>query len=143
MEHLRVEERNEALSEIARQFTDYLEGQTGILVTQPEPGNHDSLRDSFERLDLALAQIADLASVYGADARADIEPLTVPTAALAGELLRSGIGGHWMEPAYEGDPTLMLVTAGGIALDLDGMARSALLSRQPSLSPLIEKLIPN
>jgi hypothetical protein len=133
--------RDARFAELARQFSDYLHGQTGIALEPPVSGQTVSLRQSIERLDLALAQIADLASVYGADHRSDIEPLTVPTAVLTGEYLRIGLGARWLEPAFEGDGSLMLVTPDGVAIDLDGLARSALMSQQPNLSALVERLI--
>lgn len=130
-----------AMEELARQFADYLRGQTGIELDFPEPGDRVHLQVCFERLDHALGQIADLASVYGADHRSDIEPLTIPTAALAGEFLRLGIHASWMEPAYEGDTNLMLVTIDGVALDMEGMSRSVLLSQSPALGKLVAPLI--
>jgi hypothetical protein len=133
--------RDTQFAELARQFSDYLHGQTGIMLELPVAGQPASLMQSIQRLDLALAQIADLASVYGADHRSDIEPLTVPTAVLTGEYLRIGLGAHWLEPAYEGDVSLLLVTRDGVAIDLDGLARSALMSQQPDLSALVERLI--
>lgn len=136
-----MDESQSMRQELAAQFSDYLRGQTGVELAMPAAGDPASLRASIERLDLALAQVADLAAVYGADQRSDIEPLTVPTAILAGEYLRIGLQGHWMEPAYEGDTTLMLVTPDGIALDMDGMARSVLMSQRPDLSALIEPLL--
>lgn len=136
-----LDDRNGQFEHLARQFADYLRGQTGIDMIAPLPGDVSSLRGSMERLDLALAQIADMASVYGADHRSDIEPLTVPTAVLAGEYLRIALDAHWLEPAFEGDSSLLLVTTDGVALDMDGLARSALMSRQPDLSSLIERLI--
>jgi hypothetical protein len=136
-----LSDRDEQFTALAKQFSDYLHGQTGIALEPPVAGEPASLRQSIERLDLALAQIADLASVYGADHRSDIEPLTVPTAVLTGEYLRIGIGAHWLEPAFDGDGSLLLVTPDGVAIDLDGLARSALLSQQPNLSALVERLI--
>ena len=136
-----MEEPTEHMQRLAGQFSRYLGDQTGVALEPPVPGDSASLRRSFERLDLALAQIADMASVYGSEQRSDIEPLTLPTAVLAGEYLRIGLSGRWMEPAYEGDTNLMLVTGEGVALDMDGMARTALLSPQPNLTALIEQLL--
>ena len=136
-----MQEHTSALEELARQFADYLRGQTGIELTFPEPGDRVNLLVCIERLDLALGQIADLASVYGADQRSDIEPLTIPTAVLAGEFLRLGIEATWMEPAYEGDTNLMLMTNDSVALDMEGMARSVLLSQSPALGKLLAPLI--
>lgn len=136
-----LDELSEQMESLAGQFSAYLTDQTGVVLESPRPGDRDSLRRSFERLDLALGQVADMASVYGSEQRSDIEPLTLPTAVLAGEYLRIGLHGRWMEPAYEGDTNLMLVTGGGVALDMDGMARTALLSPQPNLTAFIEKLL--
>ena len=134
-------ERDEQFAIAARQFADYLTAQTGVDLCPSLDGDEASLRASFAQLDIALAQISDLASVYGSDPRRDIEPLTVPTAVLVGELLRTGMGARWMEPAYEGDSSLMLVTRDGVALDLDGVARTALMSTQPNLSALLNRLL--
>ena len=136
-----MQERNEALSEYARGFAEYLAAQTGVQLTVPVSGDLDSLRMSFERLDLALGQIADLATIYGNDTRSDIEHLTAPTAVLIGEYLRAGLGARWLEPAFDGDDSLMLITADGIALDLGGVARTTLMSPQPSLAALVERLM--
>lgn len=127
--------------QLAEHYADYLHGQTGVHLVPPSAGNVESLRASFERLDIALAQLADLAAVYGAEHRSDIEPLTIPTAVLAGEYLRVGTAGRWMEPAFDGDTNLMLVTGDGVAVDMDGLARTALMSHQPALSALVERLI--
>lgn len=128
-------------AEVARQYAAYLRDQTGVEVAAPEPGDVALLRAHFELLDLALGQIADLASIYGSDQRGDIEPLAVPTAMLAGEYLRAGIGARWMEPAFPGDISLLLLTPDGVALDLEGMARAALLSPRPNLTALVERLL--
>lgn len=134
-------EREQDLSELAQHFASYLEAQTSVTITIPQPGDREALRTSMEQLDIALAQIADLASVYGTDQRSDIEPLTTPTAVLAGELLCEGIGATWMEPAFEGDASLMLVTPSGIALDMHGMARTVLLSDQPGFASFVNQLL--
>jgi hypothetical protein len=136
-----LSERNTQFVHYAQQFAEYLRGQTAVEVTPPSTNDHAALLLSFERLDLALGQIADLASVYGADQRSDIEPLTTPTAVLAGEYLRIGLGACWLEPVFEGDHTLMVVTPDGVALDLDGMARSALMSSQPNLTAIVRRLL--
>lgn len=136
-----MSERGEQLSEYAKGFAEYLTSQTGIELAPPDAQSQDSLRRSFERLDLALGQIADLASVYGDDSRHDIEPLTVPTAVLAGEYLRVGFDARWLEPAYEGDAALLLATPDGIALDMDGVARTALMSSQPNLTAFVDRLL--
>lgn len=136
-----MSERDRQLTEYARSFAEYLESQTGILLSPPDAQHPATLRESFERLDLALGQIADLASVYGDDSRHDIEPLTVPAAVLAGEYLRVGLDAHWLEPAYEDDAALLLATPDGIALDMDGVARTALMSPQPNLTALVDRLL--
>lgn len=136
-----MSERGEQFSEYANGFAEYLTSQTGIELAPPDAQSQDSLRGSFERLDLALGQIADLASVYGDDSRHDIEPLTLPTAVLAGEYLRVGLDAHWLEPAYKGDAALLLATPDGIALDMDGIARTALMSSQPNLTALVDRLL--
>jgi histidinol phosphatase-like PHP family hydrolase len=136
-----LNEQDSAISALARQFADYLRGQTGITVTILEDASREYLEAELKKLDLALGQIADLAEIYGADQRADIEPLTVPAATLAGELLRAATGAAWMEPAFEGDLNLMMIIPDGPVIDLEGLARTALLSRQPALGPLMMKLL--
>lgn len=136
-----MSERDEQLSEYARGFAEYLASQTGVSLPLPESRDRHLLRASFERLDLALGQIVDLASVYGDDSRHDIEPLIVPTAVLAGEYLRVGVSGRWLEAAYEGDTALLLSTPDGIALDMHGLARSALLSPEPNLTAFLDRLL--
>lgn len=136
-----VTERDSQFAEYALGFEEYLRAHTAIDLQVPRAHDAQSLRASFEQLDLALGQIADLASVYGNDSRADIEPLTTPTAVLAGEYLRVGMGASWMEPAYEGDQSLLLATPNGIALDLEGVARSTLMSSQPNLTALVDRLL--
>lgn len=136
-----LESRSSAIAELARQFADYLHGQTGIAVSILETANRAQLHKELQKLDLALGQLADLASVYGADHRGDIEPLAIPAASLAGELLRITTGATWMEPAYDGDINLMMVIPDGPVIDLEGLARTALLSTHPALAPLIARLV--
>lgn len=140
MEH-RLIERNAQFVEFARRFEAYLRDQTSIEMATPSAHDRGALVRGFERLDLALAQIADMASIYGADQRGDIEPLTTPTAVLTGEYLRIGLGAEWLEPAFEGDNSLTVVTPNGVALDLDGLARSALMSARPNLTALVQRLL--
>ncbi len=136
-----ISRRDQQLREYALGFAEYLSAQTGILLSPPESQRPASLRGSMERLDLALGQIADLASVYGDDSRHDIEPLIIPAAALAGEYLRDGLDARWLEPAYEGDDALLLATPDGIAIDMVGVARAALMSPQPNLTALVDRLL--
>lgn len=136
-----MSEQHEAIQGLARQFADYLDGQTGITISFPETASRDLLHEDLRKLDLALGQLADLAGIYGSGNRGDIEPLAIPAAALAGELLRATTGATWMEPAYEGDMNLMLMIPNGPVIDMEGLARTALLSTHPALAPLVFKLI--
>jgi hypothetical protein len=98
---------------------------------------------AVERLDLALGQLADLASVYDTSAGPSLEPLALPVAALTGEYLAAA-GSRWLPPDPD-DPTpsdgLTIVTAGGIAIDLLGVARATLLSGAPNLAAVVERLV--
>lgn len=136
-----LSEQQEAIPELARQFADYLDHQTGIAVSLSGEADRDQLHEELGKLDLALGQLADLAGIYGSGDRGDIEPLSIPAAALAGELLRATTGATWMEPAYEGDMNLMLMIPGGPVIDMEGLTRTALLSHHPALAPLVLKLI--
>lgn len=134
-------QRSQQLREYALGFAEYLSGQTGIQLSPPACQHPEHLRGSMERLDLALGQIADLASVYGDDSRHDMEPLIIPAAALAGEYLREGLNARWLEPAYDGDDALLLTTPDGVALDMAGVVRAALMSPQPNLTALVDRLL--
>lgn len=136
-----LNEREEQLSNYARGFAEYLAAQTGVEISMPENQDADHLRGSIERLELALEQLADLASVYGEDSRHDVEPLVMPTAVLAGEYLRVGAGARWLEPAFDGDTALLLAMPDGVALDMHGLAHSTLVSPHQHLTTVVNRLL--
>jgi hypothetical protein len=134
------------MAELARGFHEYLVAQTDVALTQVDGGGVDddaALAAAFQRLDLALGQMADLASVYGDDSRAVLDPLVVPVAALAGEYLCFGARAVWVEPDPElpSDDSLPMLLANGVAVDLHGLARAALNRASPSLSAVMRALL--
>ena len=137
-------DRNQRIQELARGFRDYLLSQTDIELPDFGAVDHTygpaALVMAIERLDLALTQLIDLATVYSDDARMSVEPLTVPTAALAGEYLRAGLGATWLIDD-DAEHALITVLPNGIAADLTGVARSALLSGAPNFAAVITSLI--
>lgn len=115
------------LFEAARGFRHYLIDQTGIAL--PELGvvsaSHDpvALQTAFDLLDHALAQLADLASVYSDTPQASLEPLVAPTTALAGEYLCQYLGARWQ--VAEDDTTILV---GERTLPLHDIVRATVLS---------------
>jgi hypothetical protein len=85
--------------DLARHFRAYLTDQTGIEILDigavRTVDGPEALRTAFERLDAAIGQLVDLASVYSDTPQQALEPLALPIAALAGEYLRVHLGGHW------------------------------------------------
>jgi hypothetical protein len=133
--------RDEQIAEVARQFSHYLHDQTGANLMAPESVEADGVLEAFGRLDSALDQISGFASVYGVDPGNDLEPLVLPAAALCGEYLRHGAGARWVEPDFEPETTLAIVTADGVAIDLTGAVRASLLSGMPNLKIMAEHLL--
>ncbi|RIK45227.1 MAG: hypothetical protein DCC58_07115 [Chloroflexi bacterium] len=129
------------LAELGRGFREYLVGQTEIDLVALE-SDDTTLIVAFERFDLALGQLADLASVYGDDSRGMLDPLVLPAAALTGEYLRVLAGAAWVEPDPDvpADDSLLLVLANGLAIDLHGIARAALGGSGPGLGAAIARL---
>ena len=133
--------RDEQIAEVARHFIHYLQDQTGTELPAPETVEAETVLDAFGKLDSALDQISGFASVYGTDPRNDLEPLALPAAALCGEYLRYGAAASWVEPDFEPETTLIIVTADGVAVDLTGAVRASLLSGMPNLRIMAEHLL--
>jgi hypothetical protein len=133
--------RDEQIAEVARHFIQYLHDQTGTEIAVPESVEPDTVLDAFGKLDSVLDQLSGFASVYGTDPRNDLEPLVLPAAALCGEYLRFGAGARWVEPDFEPETTLAIVTADGVGIDLTGAVRASLLSGMPNLRIMAEHLL--
>jgi len=141
-------DRASRVQAVALGFRDYLRNQTDIEL--PDLTDLGAIRAAhgseglipvMERLDFALAQMIDLATVYTDDARMSLEPLTVPTAALVGEYLRTTLAATWLDDDDDTQDSLVIVLPNGIAADLTGVARSALLSGAPNFTAVITALI--
>ena len=95
--------REERISALASQLVTYLRHGTDAELDDPgavsDAHGPDALLDAVERLDLALAQLSDLATVYDDGARPPLDQLALPVAALTGEYLRHGGGAAWVERA--------------------------------------------
>lgn len=133
--------RDEQIAAIATQFTHYIETQTGEAVPVPSDVDATNVDEAFSALDAALDQMADLADVYGADRLQALEPLVLPTAALAGEYLIHGAGAAWIEPVIDADTTLIVATPDGVAVDLTGSVRASLMSGVSNLRVMAARLI--
>lgn len=133
--------RDEQLAALTTYFVEYIERQTGVELAQPDAVQGAGLGSAVAQLDEALAQLADLASVYGNDPRADLEAFTLPAAALIGAYLRQGAGAEWIEPLFDADTTVQVAMPNGLAIDLTGFARATLLSGTPNFSALLPKLL--
>lgn len=131
--------REQQIAQIAKRFAEYLTAQTAVTVHEPDAIQNDASRDElFSRLDAALDQMADLATVYGNDPRFDFAPLVLPAAALAGEYLRQTTGASWTTPPVDPDETLTIELAGGQQLDLTVAVRATLMSGKPNLQGMMQ-----
>jgi hypothetical protein len=140
--------RDEQIAALATQFVAYLRQGTDVELEAPgavsDAHGLDALLDAIERLDLALEQLVDLASVYDDGASMSLETLVVPAAVLTGEYLRVAGGASWLAPDPDDpapDDSLAIVTSDGIAIDLLGAARATLLSGAPNLRSIVERLL--
>lgn len=133
--------RAEQLATLAAYFVSYIEQQTGAALVAPSAVSATGLLSAAAQLDEALGQLADLASVYGTDPRADLEAFTLPTAALIGAYLWQAAGATWVEPESDADTTVLIAMPNGLAVDLTGFARATLLSGLPNFSALLQKLL--
>lgn len=140
--------RDEQIAALATQFVAYL--RQGTDVELDAPGAVSAARGpvavlaDIERLDLALAQLTDMASVYDSGASTSLEPLALPAAALTGEYLRHATGATWLSPDPDDpmpDDALTIVTCDGIAIDLLGLSRATLLSGAPNLRAAVARLV--
>lgn len=128
--------RQRQLVELARGFSAQLSAQTGVELLAFDRAPVAGLTAALERLDLALAQLADLASVYGDDSRAMLDPLNVPAAAVVGEYLRAARAGAWRAPNPGDTDSLVIVLPGGTTLDLLAIARRAFADGAPCFAAL-------
>ena len=133
--------RDAQLTALAQHFVVYIEQQTGAVLAEPEAMGADGLASAVAQIDDALGQLADLASVYGTDPRADLEVFTLPAAALIGAYLIQAADARWVEPESDADTTVLIAMPNGLALDLTGFAQATLLSGRPSFSALLPKLL--
>ncbi|HAX25854.1 MAG TPA: hypothetical protein DCX80_12565 [Chloroflexi bacterium] len=139
------DERSRQIAALAERFRDYLTHQTDtdILEIEAVATDHGLCITAFDRLDVALELLLDMASVYSdaGPARGALEPLILPAAALAGEYLRAAGLASWHEPG-EDDLAIeaLVIVSGATAIDLDGVARAALASGRPSLSAVARRL---
>ncbi len=133
-------ERTTMLSEIASQVVEFLRNDTGVEVFHPTDVTEASLSDAFDRLDAAIGQLNDLASVYAPGAQADVEPLALPVAVLTGEYLCVAAGGVWLEPEDDPDATVWILMPEQAATDLTSAVRISLLSGQPDMAAIMRKL---
>jgi hypothetical protein len=142
--------REEQIAALATQFVVYLRQGTDVELDAPEAVSDahglSTVLDAIERLDLALGQMIDLASIYEDNSGPSLEPLALPAAALIGEYLRFGIDACWL-PVDPDDPmpddSMAIVTRDGIAIDLLGLARATLMSGAPNLRAVVERLAPS
>ncbi len=146
---------------LAANFAHYLSGLTGVAVSSPatltsaddndstSPIDHSDLLQAIERLDHALNQVIDLASVYGDDPRLTTEPLIAPVAALAGAYLQASGAAAWIPRSADASPVgsgmpdeeIAIATPNGYALDLMGVARVALFSGAPNLRAIVAQTL--
>ena len=140
--------RDEQIAALAARFVVYLRQGTDVEIDDPgavsDARGPAVLLAAVERLDLALVQLTDMASVYDSGASPALEPLALPAAALTGEYLRHATGATWLAPDPDDpmpDDTLMIVTSDGIAIDLLGLTRVALLGGEPNLRAVVVRLV--
>lgn len=139
--------REQRIAGLANQLVEYLSQGTDVELDAPGAMSNahgpDVVLGAIERLDLALGQLLDLASVYDG-ATPSLEPLALPAAALTGEYLRNATGAAWLPPDPDdprADDELTLVTSDGVALDLLGLARATLMSGDPNFRSVVARLI--
>jgi hypothetical protein len=130
------------MAELARGFRDYLAGQTGVEIDDPAAIRPDGVSSAIARLDLALAQLADLAGIYSDDARPALEPLVMPVTALAGEYLRHATSAGWVEPEPDVPMDQLLIRlASGATIDIFAIARRAMAGGSPTLAAALQAVL--
>jgi hypothetical protein len=140
--------RDEQIAALAEQLVAYLRHATDVELEAPgvvsDAHGPDLLLAAISRLDHALAQLIDLASIYDVGGGPSLEAFALPAAALTGEYVRHTTGAAWLAPDPDDpmpDDTLMLVTSDGLAVDLLGVARATLLGGNPNLSAVVARLV--
>lgn len=133
-----MDDRDRRLDELAGTFRAYLTDQTGVELPPVDGLAAADLRVALERLDLALGQLADLATVYGDDTRGMLDPLAAPSAALVGAYLRVTTGATWEAPDPSTADELAILLPGLPRLDLLGLARTALAGGAPRFAALVK-----
>jgi hypothetical protein len=133
--------RDAQIAEIAVKYVEFIETQTGLALFAPELIDAARVNEAFSTLDAALDQMSDFADVYGSERMHALEALVLPTAALVGEYLIHGADAVWVEPVFEADTTLVIAMPDGVAVDLTGAVRAALLSGVPNLRIMAGRLI--
>ncbi|MFW6074206.1 MAG: hypothetical protein ACOC9Y_01330 [Chloroflexota bacterium] len=126
---------------LASRFAEYLEIQTDAQIPAPDSVSEATLVESVERLDAALNQLMDLASIYGSDPRLDIEPLALPSAALYGEYLRHATGGAWKKTGDGHDESLIMTFDGAGHVDVLAAVRGSLFSGMSNLAAMARDVI--
>jgi hypothetical protein len=134
-------EREKQIADIAAQFVDFIDTQTGLKLIPPDCVGAPDLQSAFSALDESLDQLADLADVYGTDRMRAIDPFVLPVAALVGEYMRNSAGAVWLEPIFDADSTLIIATSDGIAVDLTGAVRASFMSGMSNLKMMVDRLL--
>jgi hypothetical protein len=138
-EHESERQRQEQLTTLAANFRAFLAQQTGVELLPADGLDVAALPAALERLDLALAQLADLTTVYGDDSRGMLDPLVAPAAVAAGDYLRAALGATWQAADPFAPEELVILVPGQPALDLLGLARVALAGGAPNLAKLLAR----
>ena len=128
--------RAQQLTALAANFRAFLADQTGVDLLPAEGLRAADLPAALERLDLALAQLADLTTVYGDDSRGMLDPLVAPAAVTTGDYLRAALGATWQATDPLAPEELVILVPGQSSLDLLGLARVALAGGTPNLAAL-------
>jgi hypothetical protein len=127
------------ISWLAAEFARYVRDQTGVAVLDPSEVAIGRLAEAAGRLEIALAQLMDFATVYGSDSSSDLGQFAVPVAALLGEYLQAAAGAVWLE-GQPGDFSLLLLRLpDGALVELTSTVRSMLGGGVPNLAGYLEQ----